>query len=187
MDENRAPTLDDRMLRAVAHPLRFRVLVALGESVSSPNQIAQKLGEPLGRVAHHVRLLARLGAIELVSTRPRRGATEHFYRAVTRPWFDDDTWARLPISTRRTLVGDTLRRIADDVAAGLDAGAFDDLRAYVSRTSLELDDEGLEEVTSILDDATARVIAAQEAAQARLAEDADGGTPTHLVLLHFRR
>src|SRR5689334_13232978 len=142
MDDDRAPTLDERMLRAVAHPLRFRVLVALGEEVSSPNQVAQKLGEPLGRVAHHVRLLARLGAIELVSTRPRRGATEHFYRAVTRPWFDDGTWARLPISTRRTLVGDTLRRIASDVSAGLESGAFDDLRAYVSRTSLELDDEG---------------------------------------------
>ena len=129
MDESRAPTLDDRMLRAVAHPLRFRVLVALGEEVSSPNQVAAEAGEPLGRVAHHVRLLARLGAIELVSTRPRRGATEHFYRAVTRPWFDDGTWAQLPLSTRRTLVGDTLRRIASDVSAGLESGAFDDLRA----------------------------------------------------------
>lgn len=186
MDDSRAPTLDDRMLRAVAHPLRFRVLVALGETVSSPNQLAHELGEPLGRVSHHVRLLARLGAIELVSTRPRRGATEHFYRAVTRPWFDDGTWARLPLSTRRTLVGDTLRRIAADVGVGLEAGAFDDARAYVSRTSLRLDDAAREEVTAILDDATARVLAAQEAAQSRLSGGA-GATPTELVLLHFGR
>jgi hypothetical protein len=185
MDEGRAPSLDDRMLRAVAHPLRFRVLVALDESVSSPNQVAQKLGEPLGRVAHHVRLLERLGAIELVSTRPRRGAVEHFYRTVTRPWFDDEAWARLPLSTRRTLLGDTLRRIAGDVGAGVQAGGFDDPRAYVSRLHLELDDEGMAEVSRILDGAVEQALAAQEEAKARLADG--GAAPTEIVLLHFGR
>jgi DNA-binding transcriptional ArsR family regulator len=188
MNEGRAPTLDDRMLRAVAHPLRFRVLVALDEQVSSPNQIAQKLGEPLGRVAHHVRLLAQLGAIELVSTRPRRGATEHFYRTVTRPWFDDVAWARLPLSTRRTLVGDTLRRIAADIGAAVEGGGFDDPLAYVSRMHLELDDAGKADVSRILDEAVARVLAAQDEAKARLASaDEAEPAPTEIVLLHFGR
>jgi DNA-binding transcriptional ArsR family regulator len=186
VEEGRAPTLDDRMLRAVAHPLRFRVLVALDEQVSSPKQVAEKLGEPLGRVAHHVRLLAQLGAIELVSTRPRRGATEHFYRTVTRPWFDDDAWAKLPLSTRRTLLGDTLRRIAADVGAGVEGGGFDHPLAYVSRMHLELDEEGMAEVTRILDEAVKKVLAAQDGAKARRSEAAEA-IATELVLLHFGR
>jgi DNA-binding transcriptional ArsR family regulator len=178
-----AAALDDRMLRAVAHPLRFQILVALDEAVASPKQVAERLGEPIGRVAYHVQRLASLGAIELVSTRPRRGATEHFYRAVTRPWFDDDTWARLPLSTRRTLFGDTLRRIAEDVGDGVANGGFDHLRTYVGRMRLELDDEGMREVSAILDRAVGEIAVAEAAAKARGA----GGTPTELVLLHFGR
>lgn len=187
MDEGRAPTLDDRMLRAVGHPLRFRVLATLDEGVASPNQIAQRLGEPLGRVAHHVRLLAQLGAIELVSTRPRRGATEHFYRAVTRPWFDEGAWAKLPLSTRQTLVGDMLRRIAADVGAAGEAGGFDHLLTYVSRTFLELDEAGMSEVSGILDDAVEHVLAAQERAKERIASGGGDALATELVALHFGR
>jgi DNA-binding transcriptional ArsR family regulator len=186
MEEVGSLTVDDRMLRAVGHPLRFRVLVTLHEGVSSPNQIAQKLGEPLGRVAHHVRLLASLGAIELVSTRPRRGATEHFYRAVTRPLLDDGTWAKLPLSTRRTLVGDMLGRIAEDIGGAIDGGGFDHLLTYVSRTFLELDEPGMSEVSRILDEAVERVLAAQEEAKARIAAGGEA-SPTELVALHFAR
>jgi DNA-binding transcriptional ArsR family regulator len=174
------------MLRAVGHPLRFRVLVTLDEGIASPNQIAQKLGEPLGRVAHHVRLLAQLGAIELVSTRPRRGATEHFYRAVTRPWFDDGAWAKLPLSTRRTLVGDLLRRIAADVGASVEGGGFDHLLTYVSRTYLELDEAGMVEVSRILDETVERVLAVQDEAKARVGAGGEASR-TELVALHFGR
>jgi hypothetical protein len=36
-------------------------------------------------VSYHVRILARLGLIELVRTTPRRGAVEHHYRSLPRP------------------------------------------------------------------------------------------------------
>jgi DNA-binding transcriptional ArsR family regulator len=65
-----------RLLNAVAHPLRHRVLAAIDEAgEASPKEVAATLGQPLGRVGHHVRVLARSGAIELVRTEPRRGAT----------------------------------------------------------------------------------------------------------------
>jgi DNA-binding transcriptional ArsR family regulator len=183
--EGRAPALDERMLRAVGHPLRYRVLIALDEQIASPVQLARQLGEPLGRVGHHVRVLARLGAIELVSTRRRRGATEHFYKAVTRPWFDDEALVRLPAAVRRTLVGDTLRRISEDVLEADAAGGFDQLRAYVSRMQLPpLDDEAMRAVTAILDDAVERAVAVGREAAGRAGTD---GEPTELVLLHFVR
>ena len=75
----------------------YRILLVLGERISSPRALARELEEPLGRVSHHVRVLAALGAIELVDTVQRRGAVEHFYRAIIRPIFDDEAWAQIPM------------------------------------------------------------------------------------------
>jgi predicted transcriptional regulator len=52
---------------------------------ASPKELAGQLGEKLGNVSYHVRILARLGLIELVRETPRRGAVEHHYRATPRP------------------------------------------------------------------------------------------------------
>jgi hypothetical protein len=37
------------------------------------------VGASLSNVSYHVRQLAKAGLIELVATRPRRGALEHYY------------------------------------------------------------------------------------------------------------
>ena len=56
----------DRAPAAPAHP------ALLYEGVVSPNQMAQRLGEPLGSQLH-VKILLENDAIELVATRPVRG------------------------------------------------------------------------------------------------------------------
>lgn len=68
--------------RALAHPLRARALKLFGDAPKSPNQVAKELGVDVSSLAYHVRVLRKLGCIELVETRQRRGALEHFYRAV---------------------------------------------------------------------------------------------------------
>ena len=73
------------MAKALAHPLRVQLLTALNEGVASPNELAKRLNEPLTNVSYHVRMLHDLGCIELVETEPRRGALEHYYRAIVRP------------------------------------------------------------------------------------------------------
>src|SRR5690349_11388114 len=97
--------LDEGLLKAISHPLRHRLLSMLDGRTASPNELARELGMPLGRVSYHIRLLADLGAIELVDTQPRRGALEHFYRAVTSAWFGEGDWARLPRSARHGILG----------------------------------------------------------------------------------
>jgi DNA-binding transcriptional ArsR family regulator len=176
----------EQLLKAIAHPLRHRILVAIDAEESSPNLVAQRLGEPLGRVSHHVRVLARLGAIELVRTEPRRGAVEHFYRAAVRPWFDDETWSRLPRSARRTLFGQPLERLLTDIPAAARGTGFDHLKAHVSYTELELDEEGMTAVSELLTETLERALAIREAAARRLA---DGGEPlrTELGIVHFER
>jgi DNA-binding transcriptional ArsR family regulator len=184
-EERDAGELDEALLKAISHPLRHRLLGLLDDRVASPNELARELGLPLGRVSYHIRLLADLGAIELVRTEPRRGALEHFYRAVTRGWFSEEDWARLPRSARRGIVGQSLQRIFTDVTAAVDAGGFDGPASQVTRTALELDEEGLEEVTKVIASATERV--AQINAESADRRRGAGGVTTELALLHFER
>lgn len=73
---------DPRVHKALAHPLRARLFAAFRRGEASPSELAGDFGEPLGNVAYHVRMLETLGCIELVRTTPRRGALEHYYRAI---------------------------------------------------------------------------------------------------------
>lgn len=73
--------------KALTHPVRRRCLaMIIKEWPTSPNRIAKVLNEQLSLVAYHVGVLAKYEAVELVDTKARRGATEHFYA----PLMDSD-------------------------------------------------------------------------------------------------
>ena len=74
-------SVEQIVAKAFAHPLRVQILIILNERVASPNLLAQELDQSLNLVAYHVRVLEKYDCIELVDTKQRRGATEHFYRA----------------------------------------------------------------------------------------------------------
>ncbi len=85
MSEDGEAAADPRLERALAHPLRAKALPLFGERPMSPNQVAKQLGVDVANLAYHVRMLRKLGCIELVETKQRRGAVEHFYRATDPP------------------------------------------------------------------------------------------------------
>ena len=157
--------LDESLLRAISHPLRHRLLGMLDGRTASPNQLARELDLPLGRVSYHIRLLNDLGAIELVRTEPRRGALEHFYKAVTSVWFSEGDWAKLPRAARRGILGQNLQQIFTDVTAAADNGGFEHPGSVVLRAPLQLDAAGMDEVSALLRDALnrAREISTQQA------------------------
>ena len=113
--------VDPRIAKALSHPMRARILVILNERVASPNEIAEMIDERLPNVSYHVRALLDLDCIELVDTAQRRGAIEHYYRAVVRPFFSDRDWKRIPRSARQAI---STRRfqIWDDVVRRVKAG-----------------------------------------------------------------
>jgi DNA-binding transcriptional ArsR family regulator len=74
-------SLDPRLTKALSNEVRARALELLAEGAQSPKLIAAELELDLRSVAYHVRVLEKLGCIELVETLPRRGAVEHVYRA----------------------------------------------------------------------------------------------------------
>ena len=67
--------------RALAHPLRARLLSELSARDGSPAELAEQLDEPLGVVSYHVRVLAQAGLLDLVDRTFKRGAVQHHYRA----------------------------------------------------------------------------------------------------------
>lgn len=185
-----AEPIDPKLVKAIAHPVRHSLLMALNEGVASPSELAQELGEPIGKVAYHVRILLDLGAIELVREERRRGAIEHYYRAIMRPFFDDRQWAVLPVQTRRGIFDQYLRRISEGVAAAGAAGGFDNPEAHVSRTPLDLDQEAFDDVVELLNGVLDRLLEIQaEAAgrQAALGADGPGSIATEVAILHFER
>src|ERR671934_704504 len=142
--------IDRRLVKAMAHPLRHRILSRLNERVASPKELADEFVEPLGNVSYHMRILADLGCVELVRTEQRRGALEHYYRAMMRPFFSDREWARIPLSTRRAIHDQHLRRIWNDVVQAAQNGGVGDAPAHVTWTPLDLDEQGYEDVVELL-------------------------------------
>jgi len=116
---------DPRYVKALAHPLRIRILAMLADRSASPVQLSSQLDATLGTVAYHVRTLHNLGLVELVDTRQRRGATEHYYRAREHPRFPDDAWAGLAPVAKQRMLSAMLQQIGQYVTASAAAGGFD--------------------------------------------------------------
>jgi DNA-binding transcriptional ArsR family regulator len=186
MTKQAAGVVDRRLAKALSHPLRAHVLAILNERVASPNQIANELEEPLGNVSYHVKTLAEMGCIELVKTEPRRGAIEHFYRAVVRPFFSDKDWKRLPPSARQGISDATLQLIWEDTSDALDAGTFDGRSdRHLSRSRLVLDQTGWEQVNALLVETMSRVEEIEADCARRRSGNGEAGFTTKLVLMHF--
>ena len=95
----------ENRIKAMSHPLRASILRTLTERTASPAEMARELEEELSNVSYHTKQLVEFECAELVSTRPVRGALEHFYRATERHLIDTEEWEELdPVHLTRTLM-----------------------------------------------------------------------------------
>lgn len=181
---------DQRIIQALSHPLRHRILQELNVRVASARELAEDLEEPIGNVAYHIKVLARIGAIEEVKTEPVRGALQHFYRATMRPWFDDEMWAELPIPARRAIFGEILQDIWSDVVAAYEEGKLDHDTTHITRTWADLDQRAYDEVVDLLNSVVERVLELHAEAAPRLAQLPDDERDEHsiaVMLMQFHR
>ena len=181
-------TSEARIAKALAHPLRARILQRLGERVASPGDLAVELGAPLGVVSYHVRMLRDYECVELVRTEPRRGALQHFYRATARPNLDESQWRTLPSGLRRELTGETIQSLVNDLAQAADGGKLEDPEVVLTRTPLELDERGWRKLNKLLARTHEQALAIAAESSARRNEGtSDGVFGTEVGILHFRR
>lgn len=78
--------------KALAHPLRQRLLFALALEAATISQLATQLKVAKGSVGHHLKTLREADLVHVVETRTVRGGTEHYYqRTAHRMVIDDPT------------------------------------------------------------------------------------------------
>ncbi|MEU3461224.1 winged helix-turn-helix domain-containing protein [Streptomyces sp. NPDC006733] len=78
--EIRAP----EQFAALAHPLRQRLLFALGQRPATLSQLAAQLDAKKGTVAHHVKVLREAGIVHVAESRQVRGGTEQYFQRTAR-------------------------------------------------------------------------------------------------------
>ncbi len=169
---SRPPTLQEA--RALAHPLRLRILRLCLDRALTNNELAAALGERPATVLHHVRTLVATGFLaEEAWRRGPRGSTEKPYRATGKSWQLD-----------HGMSGDAnLKAVLEAVAAEVhEAGP--DAVVEGARMAMRLRPDQLDELVGQIQ----RLIENYPGAGEYLAtEDPDGDPYALLVVLHRRR
>jgi DNA-binding transcriptional ArsR family regulator len=164
---------DPRLLRAISHPIRIRLLAMLDEEPASPVILASKLNQPLGTIAYHVRTLYDLGLLKLVSTRQRRGATEHYYKTTGNPASSEEAWDSLDAISKQRLLTALIAKATDYASRSAAAGGFDAREAHISTDALKLDRHGWEQLAEESKKWLARAQEIERESADRIGEDAD--------------
>jgi DNA-binding transcriptional ArsR family regulator len=177
---------DPRLVKALAHPLRVRILGVLQDRVASPSDLAEELKAPLGNVSYHVRILAQLGLLKLVKKRPRRGAIEHYYEARSRIRVSDRAWGQVPNIVKEAMVNATLDQVSTYVEQSAESGGFERPNAHLMRQPLRLDEEGWSELSALVLKTLERANEIEAASLERLKEgNHEGEFEAGLVMMLF--
>ncbi|WP_228771282.1 ArsR/SmtB family transcription factor [Actinokineospora iranica] len=67
-------------MRALAHPLRMRILGLVGDRAMSAAEVARELKDSQPNISYHLRKLADAGLVEIVEEVPIRGGLAKRYR-----------------------------------------------------------------------------------------------------------
>lgn len=141
-------------LRALAHPVRLRILSLLTGHAMSSAELARELGMKHAAVSYHVRQLERARFLEVAETRTVRGGRERRYRYRTGSggsgsgggrgqWRQGDD----PRLVVRAVTGELIRRLAEgpshwrafaDAELWVDPGLWEDVRERVSAAMTDL-------------------------------------------------
>jgi DNA-binding transcriptional ArsR family regulator len=174
---------DPSLAKALAHPMRTRILSALENRTASPSELAEELDAPLGVVSYHVRRLHALHFLKLVKRVARRGAVEHYYTTVAGPTITDSAWASTPAVVKQAMVSATLGEVAATVSAAANSGGFDRAEAHVSRTPITVDEQGWKAIARELETLLARIEKIQGESQRRLVRNDHGDEQNATVVL----
>ena len=106
-------------VKAIGHPLRTTILSLLHERAATVTELAVAVERPKSTVAHHVKVLAEAGLVQVVRTRRVRAIEERFYGRTARMFY---------VAVERSPEGEDMPRDFNDfeVAARDSAAAYGD-------------------------------------------------------------
>src|SRR3954453_17903514 len=167
----------ENRIKAMSHPLRAALLRILADRTASPAEMARELDEELSNVSYHTKQLVGFDCAELVSTRPVRGALEHFYRATERHMIDTEEWEELDPVIAEDLVCEFMQKILDDFVPSAKARLIGGDKDFpLTRPPIVLDDEGLQEALEAHERARLEILEIEARSAARIVESGEAGT-----------
>lgn len=178
--------LDERLVAAFAHETRAHALGVFAVRPASTKELAEELDQSVSAVWYHVDKLLRLGCIEPVESRRRRGAREHFFKATVPHFFEDEVWEQIPKEKRIPIVTGVLRLIAGDLNEAVRADTVDTVDNHLSRSLLNLDGQGWDESRALLNKTLKKLLAIREKATMRMAETGEKPVRTSVSIMHFQ-
>jgi DNA-binding transcriptional ArsR family regulator len=84
---DRIALTEPAQVKAIGHPLRNTILGLLHERAASVSELAVAVERPKSTVAHHVKVLAGAGLVQVVRTRRLRAIEERFYGRTARMFY----------------------------------------------------------------------------------------------------
>lgn len=181
-------SLKQRLIKALAHPLRVKILDRMNEREWSPRELEDEFNVGLSKVSYHVKVLLDYELIKLTRTEPRRGALEHFYVALVPAFIPSEMAKQLPASGLRIVANDALQNIDKDAAASLKSGRFFARpHWHASWTPLDLDGIASPKAEELADEFVRRYLAlGDETDERRKNGESDGlHIPTSAALMVF--
>jgi DNA-binding transcriptional ArsR family regulator len=163
------------LVKALAHSLRVEILRQLEEGPSSPKRLADRMGETLGNVSYHMKVLLRCDCVELVETHPRRGALEHIYSLKPNGMMGARTWKAVPPALRTRYAGTALADFTTRAVEALDAGTPETREGSgVTWLPLNVDEQGWKELRGVLGNVEKRFREVADKSAERLERPTDG-------------
>jgi hypothetical protein len=176
-----------RLCEAFRHPLRSQLLTLLGEGVYSPNEMSKLLEEDLGTVDYHTKRLVKLGFAEEVKQEKRRGAMEHYYRAVSLNLSYLGELQQMHPLAAKHYSAEVVHNAGSDFLEALEGGSFDSHDDHhLTRTPLVFSEEGYTDALAILERARLELEERSTKSLEEIAETGAESVPVSSSLLFFR-
>lgn len=145
--------VDARSLgKAIGHPMRLRIWTVLFERKASAIEMSKEFGCTSPEVSYHIKVLKGCGVVTEVGRKKRRGATELYFRAVSRPMVDADGLTELPPDVANSFIGQAFQRMLDDFLAAGRADLFKDRIVEMCRLPMFLDAQARDEAQREFDE-----------------------------------
>jgi len=167
-----------QLAKVLADPEALQILAQLNLREMSPKQFYDEFGgASMSSVGRRFQKLAKAGWLKLTreeSGGKRRGATEHFYRAIGPAILDQEDWSKLPGSLKSTLTWKTFEQFREKVKEAISAGTLG-VRTdqHLTCSILLLDQLGWEEVTTALNELFQTLFLEERNAESRMAKSGE--------------
>lgn len=149
--KRRAPkegTLEERLAKAMSHPLRAKLLAMLNTNPASSSELDKQLEDvPLSNISYHVKELLGWELIEPVRKEQVRGAMKTVYRGTTKMQLDDDAWKKMSGEAKDGISIEAVQEVLERASCAIEGGTFDKREdRHVITAIPDLDERGWKEV-----------------------------------------